>query len=460
MNPIKSIIYLTAYYIIFPASHFVAAEEKTNFVLCMTDDQGWGDVGYMGHPQLKTPAIDKMASEGLRFDRFYAAAPVCSPSRGGFITGRTPSRFGSYNYGYITRTEEITLGELAQSAGYATAHYGKWHIGPALKDHPLSPGGQGFDDWLSHDNFFDLNPKLSRNGAKPKPVIGETSDIVATETVRFMRECHRSKKPFLIIAWFPSPHSPHQAASNDLGLYADSESNKKQMNYYGELSGVDRAMGTIRKELRKLGIEENTFLLFTSDNGPEKIGSAGGLAGRKHQFTEGGIRVPGIIEWPARIKKPGRTSIPCGAIDLFPTIREILGAQDIAKDRPLDGLSLLPLFDGKWTSRPKPMGFGIIKSGSVKNDGQWFHGHTNTGTARTFKGRSHFDPPESFPGDKGAWIDNDFKLLDGKLYNLKIDAQEKNNLAGKFPERLQAMKKALGLWQTSVARSLCGMDYP
>ena len=138
------------------------AAEKTNFVLCMTDDQGWGDVGYMGHPHLKTPVIDEMAAKGLRFDRFYAPAPVCSPSRGGFITGRAPSRYGSYNYGYITRTEEITLGELAQSAGYATAHYGKWHLGPALKDHPLSPDGQGFDDWLSHDNFFDLNPKLSR----------------------------------------------------------------------------------------------------------------------------------------------------------------------------------------------------------------------------------------------------------------------------------------------------------
>lgn len=438
------------------------AEDKTNFILCMTDDQGWGDVGYMGHPHLKTPVLNEMAAQGLRFDRFYAPAPVCSPSRGGFITGRSPSRYGNYNYGYITRSEEITLGELAQSAGYATAHYGKWHLGPALKDHPLSPDGQGFDDWLSHDNFFDLNPKLSRNGAEPEVVKGETSDILAAETVRFMRENHKAEKPFLIVVWFPSPHSGYKAAKKDLELYShidDDDKKKKKANYYGELSGVDRGMGTIRTALRELGIEKNTFLLFTSDNGPEGAGVNGGLTGGKHEFTEGGIRVPGIIEWPARITKPAITSIPAGTIDLFPTIREIIGAKDVAVDRPLDGMSLLPLFDGKWTSRPKPMGLGRVKAGRVVKDEKWLHGHTATGKARTFKTESHFDPPASFSGNKGVWIDNDFKLLDGKLYNLKDDPKETKNLAKEMPERLQDMQKALGAWQTSVARSLCGLDY-
>jgi arylsulfatase A-like enzyme len=443
----------------------VRAEEKTNFILCMTDDQGWGDVGYMGHPHLKTPVLDEMAAQGLRFDRFYAPAPVCSPSRGGFITGRAPSRFGSYSFGYITRSEEITLGELAQSAGYATAHYGKWHLGPALKDHPLSPDGQGFDDWLSHDNYFDLNPMLIRNGAEPERIEGESSDILATETVRFMRECHKAEKPFLIVVWFPSPHTGLKAAKKDLELYAQISvdgKNTQEANYYGELSGVDRGMGTIRTALRELGIEKNTFLLFTSDNGPEKtgIGLTGGLSGHKHRLTEGGIRVPGIIEWPARIPTPRTTSIPAGTIDLFPTIREIIGANSVATDRPLDGISLLPLFDGKWTSRPKPMGFGIVKAGRrVEKDEKWLHGHTATGKARTFRTESHFDPPASFPGTRGAWIDNDFKLLDGKLYNLKDDAKETKDLAKEMPERLQAMKKALGAWQTSVARSLCGLDY-
>ncbi len=434
------------------------AAEKTNFFLCMTDDQGWGDVGYMGHPHLKTPVLDEMAASGLRFDRFYAPGPVCSPSRGGFMTGRTPSRYGSYSFGNITRTEEITLGELAQSAGYATAHYGKWHIGPALKDHPLSPDGQGFDDWLAHDNFFDLNPELIRNGAEPEVIKGETSDILATETVRFMRENHKAGKPFLIVVWFPSPHTKYKAAKKDLELYSHINESRNA-NYYGELSGVDRGMGTIRKALRELGIEKNTFLLFTSDNGPEGAGKTGGLKGRKHKFTEGGIRVPGIIEWPARITKPAVTSIPAGTIDLFPTIRDIIGAEKVASDRPLDGISLLPLFDGKWTSRPKPMGFGRVKAGRSVSDGKWFHGYTKTGKARTFKSETHFDPPASFSGNEGVWIDNDFKLLDGKLFNLKDDPKEKTNLAGQMPERLQRMKKELGTWQTSVARSLCGYDY-
>ncbi len=433
------------------------AGTMTNFVLCMTDDQGWGDAGYLGHPHLKTPVMDEMAATGLRFDRFYAPAPVCSPSRGGFMTGRAPSRYGSYSYGYILRGEEITLGELARTAGYATAHYGKWHLGPVLKDHPLSPAAQGFDDSLAHDNFFDLNPKLSRNGEPPQTVQGESSDILATETVRFMRECHAKERPFLIVVWFPSPHAPYVASAADAALYPDATGKTKA--YYGEISGIDRAMGTIRSELRKLAIEKNTFLLFTSDNGATGEGSAGNLTGKKMSFNEGGIRVPGIIEWPARIPKPRRTSIPCGSIDLFPTVREIIGANQVANDRPLDGISLLPLIDGKWTSRPKPMGFGIVKAGSAKKDDRWLHGATASGTVRNFIAESHFDPPASYPGTKGVWIDNDFKLLDGKLYNLKDDPLEKKDLTAEMPDRLKAMEKALGEWQVSVARSLCGLDY-
>jgi arylsulfatase A-like enzyme len=461
----------------FAAATRAGAQAKTNFVLCMTDDQGWGDAGYLGHPHLKTPVLDDMAARGLRFDRFYAPAPVCSPSRGGFMTGRTPSRYGSYNYGYITRTEEITLGELARSAGYATAHYGKWHMGPALKDHPLSPDGQGFDDWLAHDNFFDLDPELSRNGAEPVTVKGETSDILAAETVRFMRECREAGKPFLIVVWFPSPHTPYKAPPKDREPYAQvkedeaaTAKNKKKKkkkkgrsrakaDYYGELAAVDRAMGAIRAELRRLGIARNTFLLFTSDNGPEGAGSTGGLSGGKHKFSEGGIRVPGLLEWPARIPRPRRTSIPCGAIDLFPTVREIIGAGKVATDRPLDGVSLLPLIDDTWTARPKPMGFGRVKAGGAKNDGKWLHGHTAKGKARTFRAETHFDPPASFPGTRGVWIDNDLKLIDGRLYNLKDDPRETRNLAMDMPDRLRAMQQALGAWQTSVARSLCGLDY-
>lgn len=433
------------------------AATKTNFVLCMTDDQGWGDTGYQGHPHLKTPVLDEMAATGLRFDRFYAPAPVCSPSRAGFMTGRSPSRSGCYSYGYILRTEEITLGELARMAGYATAHYGKWHLGPTLKDHPLSPGMQGFDDWLAHDNFFDINPKLSRNGAAPETIPGESSDILAAEAVRFMRECHASERPFLIVVWFPSPHAPYIAAAGDAALHPDAKGKTKA--YYGEISGIDRAMGTIRNELRTLGIDKHTFLLFTSDNGATGEGSTGGLSGKKMTFLEGGLRVPGLLEWPARISKPRSISIPCSSLDLFPTIREIIGADQVAADLPIDGISIMPLIDGKWTARPKPLGFGIVKSGHSKKDDKWFHGAPAAGTARKFTAETHTDPPASFPGTSGVWIDNDFKLLDGKLYDLSKDPEETNDLAPAMPERREAMRKALGEWQTSVARSLCGFDY-
>ncbi|MGB2820411.1 MAG: sulfatase-like hydrolase/transferase, partial [Phycisphaerae bacterium] len=162
------------------------AGERPNIVLCMTDDQGWGDVGYNGHEHLKTPVLDEMARTCLRFDRFYAAAPVCSPTRGSVMTGRHPNRFGCFHPNYSIRPEEVTLAEALKPAGYATGHFGKWHLGPVKAASPVCPGACGFDEWLSHDNFFELNPSLSRNGAEPRTIQGESSEIIVAEALKFI----------------------------------------------------------------------------------------------------------------------------------------------------------------------------------------------------------------------------------------------------------------------------------
>jgi arylsulfatase A-like enzyme len=145
-----------------------------NIVLLMGDDHGWDEVGYNGHPFVKTPVLDEMAESGLRFDRFYSGHPSCSPTRGSFLTGRHPNRYGTFSPGFSTRPEEITIAHLAKQAGYATAHFGKWHVGAVKKESPVNPAKMGFDEYVSHDNFFELNPVMSRNGEAPQQIIGES----------------------------------------------------------------------------------------------------------------------------------------------------------------------------------------------------------------------------------------------------------------------------------------------
>ena len=141
-----------------------------NIILLMGDDHGWEEVGYNGHPYLKTPFLDEMAASGLRLDSFYAQ-PVCSPTRGNVLTGRHPNRYGTFTPGCSLRPEEITVAHLLSKAGYRTGHFGKWHVGPVKKESPTNPGAMGFDEWLSHDNFFEMDPVLSRNGGSAQKIL-------------------------------------------------------------------------------------------------------------------------------------------------------------------------------------------------------------------------------------------------------------------------------------------------
>ncbi len=169
-----------------------------NIVLCMADDQGWGDMAYNGHPVLKTPNFDAMAREGLRFDRFYAAAPVCSPTRGSALTGRHPNRFGCFQWGHTLRPQEITLAEALKTAGYATGHFGKWHLGSVRRGSPVNPGASGFDVWFSSPNFFDNDPILSEQG-RAVPTKGESSMVTVDAALKFIRRCVAEHKHFLAV---------------------------------------------------------------------------------------------------------------------------------------------------------------------------------------------------------------------------------------------------------------------
>ncbi|MBN1489445.1 MAG: sulfatase-like hydrolase/transferase, partial [Phycisphaerae bacterium] len=233
-----------------------AVAGRPNIILCMADDQGWGDVAYAGHPVLKTPNLDSMAAAGLRFDRFYAAAPVCSPTRGSVMTGRHPNRFGCFSWGFGLRPQETTIAEALKSHGYVTGHFGKWHLGSVQKGSPVHPGASGFDAWFSAPNFFDNDPILSREGVAVQ-TRGESSMVTVDAAIEFIRQHADTPQPFFAVVWFGSPHVPHKAAEADRAVYADQPKNRQ--DFYGEITGMDRAIGKLRSTLRTLGVQDNTL---------------------------------------------------------------------------------------------------------------------------------------------------------------------------------------------------------
>jgi arylsulfatase A-like enzyme len=415
-----------------------ADAKRPNVVLCMTDDQGWGDTGYNGLTKIKTPSLDAMAAAGMRFDRFYAAAPLCSPTRASVLSGRHPFRSGVFNPGSPFRTEELSLAEAIKPAGYATGHFGKWHLNgvsgpgkPVPGDDPLNPGRFGFDAWFSVSNYFECDWTFSRNGT-PEKVEGDGSDAIVDRALKWIEDVAKGGKPFLVLVWFGNPHTPHKPTAADLQSAGGDP-------YYGELVGVDRAMGALRAGLRRLGVADDTMLWFCSDNGAAGQGSNGTFRGGKGSVWEGGVHVPGLLEWPARVT-PGQTAVRACTSDLHPTILEAAGVTVPKPVLPLDGISLLPLLDGRMTERPRPIGF-------------WHGGGKNmdreTGHA--------------------AWTGNRYKLhkIAGKkkagvtceLYDLLEDPSEKKDLAAEKPDVVAAMKAELDAWQDSVLRSLRGDDY-
>jgi len=430
---------------VFPqAAPAAGGPARPNIILCMTDDQGWGDTGYNGHPVLKTPALDEMASAGLRFDRFYAAAPVCSPTRGSVLTGRHPNRFGCFTYGKPIRKQEVTLAQAVKRAGYTTGHFGKWHLNgrsgpgkPIPATDPLNPGALGFDEWLSVSNYFDLDPKMSHNGQTVQ-LKGDGSDVIVDQALKFVGKAAGAKKPFLAVIWYGSPHNPHRALAADKAPYAGRPA--REQNYCGELAAVDRSIGRLRKELRRLGIAGNTLLWFCSDNGGA-FGkrSTGGLRGQKASLWEGGVRVPGIIEWPRRIPKPAATAVPCSTMDIYPTVVDLLGIKVPNQPQPIDGVSLAPLLDGKMTNRPKPMPFWV------------YRGKGGHATLIDNRYKLHLHPRKRRRGRAA--------LGTVLLYDLVKDPKETTDLAPQQPDRVKAMRATLEDWQKSVRNSLAKKDY-
>ena len=454
---------------------------RPNIILCMSDDLGWGDTGYNGHPVLQTPHLDAMAAAGLRFNRFYSAAPVCSPTRGSVLTGRHPYRYGIFgaNIGHLPE-EEITLAEVLRTRGYATGHFGKWHLGTLsqsdrsrnrgdgkdLAQHYAPPWLHGFDVCFSNeskvptwdpmigppeyagwwDPFLDRSlgtpfgtPYYLADGSKPADNLeGDDSRIIMDRVLPFIRGAVTNGKPFLAVVWFHAPHLPVVAGPDHTERY--SEQQRYLQHYYGCITAMDEQIGRLRDTLRELGIERDTMLWFCSDNGPERKfglagGSAGPLRGHKRGLFEGGVRVPGLLEWPGQVTAGTVTDVPASTSDYLPTVLDLLDIEP-PDPRPLDGVSLLPLIEGTMRERPRPIFF-----------------ETPAGP------RSGGSPPF-------AMIGNRFKLLTDEsgtkdlMFDLIEDPEEAHNLAVERPEQAESMRIELLRWRQSCRESIAGKDYP
>ncbi len=408
---------------------------KPNIIFVMADDMGWGQTGYRGHPLLKTPNIDAMAADGLRFERFYAGCPVCSPTRASVLTGRSPDRAGVLSHGYALRLQEKTISEALKAAGYVTGHFGKWHLdgfkgpgAPILRDDPRSPGKFGFDEWVSVTNFYDQNPLMSEKG-EFIDFKGDSSDVVVDQALKFIEKNHSGDKPLFTVIWYGTPHAPFKALDADKAEFGALD--KSSADHYGELVALDRSLGKLRQKLRDIGIADNTLLVFNSDNGglpgitPETVG---GLRGFKGSVFEGGLRVPGIIEWPG-VVKPRVTKYPVCTMDLFPTVADVLGLPDDVLLQPLDGLSLKPLLSGEIGERQKAIPFRF-------------------GSKLALTGQRYKILTENI--ENGLF----------QLYDIETDPKETKDLSAEQPEIFEKMKAELLAWNATVDASFAGRDYP
>ena len=457
----KSILILCASASLLSANH-------PNIILIMTDDQGWGDVGYNGHPHLKTPHLDQMQAEGVTFTRFYSGAAMCSPTRGSCYTGRNPYRFGiTFAMKGMLEPTEIPITTILKKQGYTTGHFGKWHLGTLSKEkgdqkrwgtfakeperYYCPPWERDVDVSFvteskvpTWDPLIDPGPIKKQNSSDANPgkaygndyftgpgttitenTKGDDSRVIMDRALPFIQKATEKKSPFFAAIWFHTPHSPVVGGPKYRKIYHDQPEHAQ--HYYACLTAMDEQIGRLRTKLKSLGIANKTMICFCSDNGPARqgsprhVGTTKNLKGYKLSLNEGGIRVPGLMVWPEKIKEPRTVAIPCFTSDYFPTILAALEVP-LPTDRTYDGVDILPFATGKQTERKKPLGF-------LNKDGK-----------------------------EAAWIENRYKLISRKkgneLYDLISDPGETINLIKKAPKIAKRMEKQLLIWRTGVMAEL------
>lgn len=449
--------------------------ERPNIILVMADDLGWHDVGFNGNEIIQTPNLDQLASEGIILKRFYSASPVCSPTRASVLTGRNPFRIEipTANAGHLKK-EEITIPELLKKQGYATAHYGKWHLGILTKEqldanrggktenfkHYSIPTDHGYDEFfcteskvptydplMFPDSFVEGESK--RYGWKAltnksegltygtaywkgekqmelNNLDGDDSRIIMDRVIPFIEQSVKNSQPFFTAIWFHTPHLPVVSDQEHCDIYGHL-SHRAQL-YYGTITALDEQIGRLWDHLQKLGVDENTMIWFCSDNGPEDRtpGSAGIFRERKRSLYEGGVRVPAFVLWKAKFRGGEKTDYPMVTSDYLPTIIDLLNIE-YPGTRPLDGISLRDALLNHDLDRNSDIGF-------------------------LFR-------------NKISWVSDRYKLVStdqGKtfeLYDLQEDKAENHDILSIKADTAKKLQLALEKWMESVKKSGQGQDY-
>lgn len=460
---------------------WAAAESRPNFVVILCDDLGWGDIPAHGHPHIRTPNLDRLAADGIRFSSCYSASPVCSPSRAGLLTGRSPNRAGIYEWipnaaeDWIAkqnsrhlmhlRKEEVTLPRLLQQAGYATAMAGKWHCNARFNDpRQPQPGDAGFDHWFATQNNAAPSHKnptnFVRNGEPAGPQEGFSCQVVAREAIGWLERQREQQKdqPFFLYVAFHEPHEPVASPPDLVARHRDHTRNEDEAQYFANVENMDRAVGDLLAALDRMKLAENTLVFFTSDNGPEELlrypaasrsyGSPGPLRGMKLWTTEAGSRVPGIIRWPAQVKAGQVSDEPVSSLDLLPTFSALGGAK-VPAGLKLDGADFRPALHGRQVVRPQPLFWvyysAINEQRVALRDGPWkllakldggelpMIGNITTATA---------------PRVRQA------KLTDFSLYRLPDDIDESHDLSAKEPARVKELSAKLETLYREMAATM------
>lgn len=412
-----------------------AADSRPNFVVIMADDLGYGDLSPYGG-WIKVPHLEKLAAGGMQFSDFHSSGNVCSPTRAGLMTGRYQQRAGIPGVVYADpkreahlhglQTNEVTFAELLKEDGYSTAIFGKWHLGYFEKYNPIHHGFDQFRGYVSGNvDFFSHIDQAGNydwwHQDQHATEDGYVTHLITQHAVSFIRD-HKDK-PFCLYLPHEAPHYPYQgpndSAEREVGNVKRTTGSATDIRraYREMVEEMDKGVGAVMAELQKHGLEENTLVLFFSDNGANKNGNNGPLRGSKGSNWEGGHRVPCIAHWPGKIKAGSKNSDLTISLDVMPTL---LDAARVArpKDRKLDGASLLPTLLGKESLRKRQ----LVWNGKAIRDGHWkliVNGKGSKGTA---------------------------------LFDLSTDLGEKKNLAKSESERVQKMLAALDAWKADVAK--------
>ncbi|MES2694825.1 MAG: arylsulfatase, partial [Verrucomicrobiota bacterium] len=419
------------------------AATPPNVIFILADDMAPGDIAAFNGGKTRTPAIDRLAKEGVWFDSAYSASAVCSPARAALLTGRYPQRTGVVSLEMNTELEltrlkldETTIADVFTAGGYKTGLIGKWHTGAGPDYHPLKRGFAEFEGFFGSDKMtfyeYTMDVKGVRSAVKDKYL----TDDLSERAIGFVQR--HAKEPFFLFLAHYAPHRPLNAPEAAVKAYMDRGFNKNTATIYAMIEIMDRGIGELVAELDRLKLRENTLIVFASDNGPDPIPGERfnlGLRGTKYEIHEGGLRVPLIFNWPAKFKAGERSTL-VHFTDMFPTLVELCGLKVPAKALPRDGASIVPVLTGGAPALPAARFWQWNRNvpnythNAAMREGPWK-------LVRPYVTRNN---PE---GDSAAVP---------VLYRMPTDPGETTDLAQEEPERYARMKAALEAWSAEVER--------